>query len=225
MLQFTKQVKHAAVLYLSSVLYRYFLPFLSLEDEKKLINGMRYYLSSLQASNILKKPYVDQKLGKKEREEKEEKIKEVVSKILGSVGDTLETALENFRGIEAIYEVEVEITGEKNSDSRKLLDISPYRIGEKTYVNCLSVQKKNSTQFNSQVQGIKASRKSEETKAVTEKLTVILHGKESVYNVTANILGENVDSRGEIINIYAQSGDTSILDCLCAEEAMVEASV
>lgn len=246
--RFLSQVKHAAVLYLNGVLYRYFLPFLSLEDEKKLTNGMHYYLSCLYASRILTEPQVDQQASEEECMKQEEKIQKIVSAILDSVEKALETVMKNFRGIEAMYEVEVEITGETNSDSRKLLDISPYKSEGKNYVNCLSVQEKVSSGPDTEkaetlmvnTDGEKSDdmvaendrnknldRREVDTEnpvntenpEAEETLTVNLHGRESIYKVIANILDNNIDNNGKIVSICDKENEIpSIFDFLCADE-------
>lgn len=217
--EFRKQIKHSAILYLNSVLYRYFLPFLSLEDEKKLVNGMRYYLLSLYAAHILTEPQVDLQVSEEDRKKQEVVIQQKVFDILDSVEKALETVLEDFRGIEAMYEVEVEITGERNSDSRKLRCILPYQTGGKDYVNCLFVQKESEALSSRAKQQDKGFGGSGETNTVTEKLTVHLHGMESVYTVSAKLPKKFLYESGEIISIQKQeNGNSSIFDCLCTEE-------
>lgn len=41
---------YTSISYLSSVLYQYFIPFLSLENEERIVNGLTYYLAALIAS-------------------------------------------------------------------------------------------------------------------------------------------------------------------------------
>ena len=204
---------------MNSVLYRYFLPFLSLEDEKKLVNGMRYYLLSLYAAHILTEPQVDLQVSEEDRKKQEVEVQQKVFDILDSVEKALETVLEDFRGIEAMYEVEVEITGETNSDSRKLRCILPYQTGGKDYVNCLFVQKEYEALSSRPKQQDKGFGGSGETNTVTEKLTVHLHGMESVYTVSAKFPENNIYETGEIISIQKQeNGISSIFDCICTGE-------
>ncbi len=78
---------NAARAYLDSVLYQYFLPFLSGKQEKQLGNGMRFFLRS----------YASQRL----REDREQEIDEL--------NNEFRNALNRFRGIEAYFEIEVSV--------------------------------------------------------------------------------------------------------------------
>lgn len=136
------QIKYASVLYLSSVLYRHFLPFLSFEDEETLINGMRYFLSSLLNSGTIKIPEVAKKEKGNATDSKQISLK---SQLLEQSVGALSEMLKNFRGIEAMYEVNVEVTKVATSDSREILGIQPLRLDNKNaYMNCLFVKRKES---------------------------------------------------------------------------------
>lgn len=48
----TKRISYAAEMYLSTVLYRYFLPFLTLEEEHRIQNGMKFFIRFLIAAKL-----------------------------------------------------------------------------------------------------------------------------------------------------------------------------
>lgn len=84
-------------MYLSTVLYRYFFPFLSEEDEHRICNGLTAYLTATKPENA-------------------DFIPEVVKK--------LRALLTSFRGVEAMYLVEVEVLS-SSTDNRTIRDIIP----------------------------------------------------------------------------------------------------
>lgn len=103
---YIKRVKHTAVVYLSTVLYRYFLPFLSREDENCICNGMRTYVASIMAAGVSPfslnyPPNGDIRFSTSASEKCVKKAAEIVS-------EELEEVLQKFRGVEAFYQVEVE---------------------------------------------------------------------------------------------------------------------
>lgn len=127
--EYATKIKYSAVLYLSSVLYRYFLPFLSLDDEQTLLNGMSFFLASLCSSEAILHPLVNEKV----KEGKQEDIRiQINKKIVG----TLETILCRFRGVEALYRVKVKVNKEADCDSREPLCICPL---DDAPVNCLFI--------------------------------------------------------------------------------------
>lgn len=84
-------------MYLSTVLYRYFFPFLSKADEARIANGLFAYLTSLGV---------------------EEPTKEAIKKQMTDL-------LERFRGVEAMYMVTVQVES-KQEDSRTVIKIEPW---------------------------------------------------------------------------------------------------
>lgn len=142
-----KQVKYAVELYLSTVLYRYFLPFLSLEDEYHICNGMQTYISAMLSASI--NPFA------LARQSDEKYVSEkFVQSTEKNVTETLKKVLRSFRGAEALYEVEVSIgnreeaenTGKGNGgksnkklmfDTRKVFGIKELKVDGKPPVNCL----------------------------------------------------------------------------------------
>lgn len=125
------QIEYAAELYLSSVLYRYFLPFLSLEDEETLYNGMQYFMASNFAAKTIQlaSRQVSEELGLNVLLEND-----AVSCAVGS----LRNVLSRLRGIEAIYRVDVETAQtDDNIDNRKVLKIKPLTGEGDLFTNCL----------------------------------------------------------------------------------------
>ncbi|MBQ3704240.1 MAG: hypothetical protein II885_16030 [Oscillospiraceae bacterium] len=96
--------KYAIKLYLNATLYRYFLPFLSMEDEYRIINGMRLYLISLKSSKIVQF-----------KNTSDEGFEEIIK--------TMNNTLKSLRGVEAMYQVQVEINhawqDNQNTDIKK----------------------------------------------------------------------------------------------------------
>lgn len=120
--------KKVSVAYLSGILYRYFLPFLSLEDEEKLVNGMEYFLLCYFASYA-------------------EKEYETVQKNVQFITEKLKDILCQLRGMEAIYQVEVDINPpEKNAspdlDTRKIRSIRLLDLAGTESVKCLFFEEK-----------------------------------------------------------------------------------
>ena len=96
------KVSYATKLYLSTVLYQYFFPFLSMADEEEICNGMRAYVSSIGFMDMFKDdPH---------------------QKITTAVTDALQKTISDIRGVEALYSVEVKY-GTGGKDDRKPQDI------------------------------------------------------------------------------------------------------
>lgn len=125
---YARQIKYSAVLYLSSVLYRYFLPFLSLEEEKKLLHGMRYFLFSLLASETILYHGAKESHQILRKTRNQQLVEEIVV--------ALKLVLHSFHGVEALYCAKVEVKEGINSDSRESLCI---RLMDDDSVNCLFI--------------------------------------------------------------------------------------
>lgn len=96
------KVSFATKLYLSTVLYQYFFPFLSMADEEEICNGMRAYVSSIGFMDMFKDdPH---------------------QLITMAVTDALKETISGIRGVEALYRVEVKY-GDEGKDDRKPKDI------------------------------------------------------------------------------------------------------
>lgn len=104
-----KKAKYAACLYLSTVLYQYFLPFLSKADENRICNGMHAYLCAMEAADGDNfKSICDMKMNGK--------------KILQIVEEVLQETVRDLRGVEALYAVKVS-SENSSSDTRKPVEI------------------------------------------------------------------------------------------------------
>ena len=102
-----KEVRYATNLYLSTVLYQYFFPFLTIADEKRITNGMKAFLMS------------------------DKRIKEeaLVENVIGALEDTMKSLY----GVEALYTVTVKYSG-TDKDSRQPRKIKPLKDKD---VSCL----------------------------------------------------------------------------------------
>lgn len=100
-------VKKSSYLYLSTVLYRYFLPFLSTEDIQRIYNGMQMYVSSLRSSNI--SPYAKHYIAGLDDDYSTTIPGPIVAEVASAVPLLLKTTLQALRGVEAFFEVEVKL--------------------------------------------------------------------------------------------------------------------
>lgn len=125
--------------YLNTVLYRYFLPFLTEKDLERIRNGMFMCLNSMKVAK--QSPFcLDFEPGTEKGQcpvIENEKIKMIIEIIPNEVKDVLE----RFKGLEAFYEVEVEHIdsanngGENDKDQRKVKAIRMFRE-EAQQINC-----------------------------------------------------------------------------------------
>lgn len=137
-----RRVKYAAVAYLSTVFYRYFLPFLSIEDEYRICNGMRTYVASMMAAKT--SPFSLNYPSDGDVHFNTSVHDKFVEAAAESVNKALEIVLRDFRGVEAFYEVTVKIENKKNTeneenqkcDSRKVLGIRELQDDTRC-VNCI----------------------------------------------------------------------------------------
>ena len=113
--KYEDQIKHAALLYLSSVLYRHFLPFLSLEDEHRIENGMRYFLASLFASKTINVK-LDGKI--EDIAHREKSIKDIQVSMIECTIQAFKSVIQYFSGIEVLYQVDVLADNDDKNDSR-----------------------------------------------------------------------------------------------------------
>lgn len=107
-------------LYLSTVLYRYFFPFLSYNDEHRICNGLTTYLTALKMGQH------DQLISVDAEQPDGQKIVQ-----------TLQTILARFHCVEAMYAVAVESQG-PSTDSRSIRSIVPVSevIKDFPYTSC-----------------------------------------------------------------------------------------
>lgn len=117
--------------YLSTVLYRYFLPFLTEKDIFRIYNGVYIFVNSMKAAKH--SPFcIDYEKYVKPAEREDYPIisNDGVNKIIEMIPEKVKDFLEKFKGIEAFYEVEVEhcryndfIERHNNIDTRKVTSI------------------------------------------------------------------------------------------------------
>lgn len=112
---------YLTVCYLSTILYQYFLPFLSHADEKRIYNALEAFLLTVDS---------------KDDDTLEQLIKNHSQKIL----DILKEFLESFQGIEAMYSVNLTATFNSNTtDNRKITGIGEFKKDESPVVSCLFI--------------------------------------------------------------------------------------
>lgn len=110
----------AAKLYLSATLYLYYIPFLTVENQKRIVNSMLYFLTSfcVSQSSSLNTEQADS------------------SKIRGIIGE-LQKMLDEFCCVEALYQVEVSIeenTSDSRYDTRKVQSIKPIQLKDNHWI-------------------------------------------------------------------------------------------
>ena len=98
-------VKHAVSYYLSTVLYRYFLPFLSESDIERIYNGMCMYIRSMKAEKV--SPFALDYPRKGDLDYDTVVSDESIEIIVKLIPQVLLSVLKAFRGLEAFYEIEV----------------------------------------------------------------------------------------------------------------------
>lgn len=106
-------------MYLSTLLYQYFLPFLSRGDEVRICNGLNACLVAMKTTDDADFEWMDQTVIKK-------------------ATDTLRKRLARFRGIEVMYGVDVQVKTAEN-DSRQVTGIRELDIEGVPSVSCLFV--------------------------------------------------------------------------------------
>lgn len=111
------RVLNCAELYLSAVLYRYFMPFISAEDIGRLQNGIQMYVSSLKAAN--RSPFSLEYQNSRYDNYSSPMPEHFVLLAADEVSKVLRQTLESFRGVEAFYIVEIEQNYEKTVEALK----------------------------------------------------------------------------------------------------------
>ncbi len=149
---YCERVIYATVRYLSVTLYKYFLPFISAEDESRICNGMRTYVYSMMVEGI--SPFARKASYNADFLHLQTMPDDVVEQCARHAYMVLKTVLESLRGVEALFKVHVAINEEKvnkaeKSDTRVIHEIkylysSEVDHGVKSedeqdpiYVNCL----------------------------------------------------------------------------------------
>lgn len=134
-------VEYTVSLYLSSVLYRYFLPLLSENDIRRIYNGMHIFIATMKASG--ERPFAlsyesekDVRFATRVSNKNIEEVAEMIPKLLRSV-------LWRFRGVEAFYRVEVKPKhsegegGTIKKDTRSVRKIEMLVLQKKPAINCI----------------------------------------------------------------------------------------
>lgn len=104
--KYTTLVIYTVLSYISTVLYRYFLPFLAEKDIHRIKNGISMFVNSMKAAR--KSPFcIDYKSGVGINHNNLEISNTKVREIVKAIPDEVIAVLENFKGLEAFYEVEV----------------------------------------------------------------------------------------------------------------------
>lgn len=135
------RVKCAASMYLSTLLYQYFFPFLSIEDEHRICNGMRTYIANMMASGLT--PFVLNYQPNEDKRFSKAISNKSVREVAALVTSVLEEVLKSFRGIEAFYQVKVCVDEKQNAvdrDTRRVEDICELMDASTSPVNCLFVE-------------------------------------------------------------------------------------
>ena len=118
------KVKQLSLMYLSTILPQYFLPFLSRSDERRIYHGLEAFLRSIDCQNT-------------------EEFEKAVSSYTDTFLETLKDLLSTFRGVEALYEVKVSAESQNNTDNRKIQEITPAKKPEEgdPWITCLYSEK------------------------------------------------------------------------------------
>lgn len=139
-------VKHAISLYLSTVLYRYFFPFLSEEDIERISNSAENYVIAMGVGKV--SPFAKGVPGDFDPQYHSALSDDNVDEAARTVIKVLRDVLTRFRGIEAFYQVKVKVDiseNIENQDTRKLEDIEA--VDEKLYgVSCLFAKDESNSQ-------------------------------------------------------------------------------
>lgn len=117
-------VVYAVYSYLSTVLYRYFLPFLTEKDIQSIRNGIYLFIDSMKTAR--QSPFC---LDYSERLDggPETIPNDQVEKVIEMIPRKVESLLESFKGIEAFYEVEVGIENHGNQNRSGALKEKDWR--------------------------------------------------------------------------------------------------
>lgn len=124
---------YSSYMYLSTVLYQYFLPLLTEQDVERICNGLDLYIKSMRAADVV--PFA---IGKTTDLSDEDKTKQEAAELCTSV---LRESLNSFVGIEMLYTIKVHARqcSDKN-DTREVQDITECQYnqnGKKLFPKCL----------------------------------------------------------------------------------------
>ena len=138
-------VKHAISLYLSTVFYRYFFPFLSEEDIEHICNSAENYVIAMEAEKV--SPFAKGTPGNFDPQYvlvlSDDNVSEAAKKVI----EVLRSVLIRFRGIEAFYQIKVKVDSSgdaEKQDTRRLEDIEAID-DEFCDVSCLFAKEEKSS--------------------------------------------------------------------------------
>ena len=130
--EFLEKAKKLALTYLSTILPQYFLPFLSKSDEKRIYNSLKAFLLTIDSKD-------------------DPVFERAVHNHADTILKALEHLLSNFRGVDALYNVEVSAkpnTQNPDTDNRSIKDIhllSGAEQGEFKTINYLYINDNKET--------------------------------------------------------------------------------
>lgn len=140
--RYMELVKYAVSSYLSTVLYRYFLPFLSDRDINRIYYGMYTFINSMRLDEEC--PFVEEPNSEIDPSYSEPINKEQIRKVIQKIPEILNSLLGRFRGFEAFYEVRVKhqiesesIIEKTDEDTRKVIDI---KMMDSKELNCFIIR-------------------------------------------------------------------------------------
>lgn len=109
-----KELSRTTKAYLSTILYRYFFPFLSLSDEKRILNSMHTFLTAMHAADG----------------DTFHNIK-IISNYATIVKDSLRETIESLRGVDVLYTVKVRSGSSSTADDRWPIGIQDWEEAPK----------------------------------------------------------------------------------------------
>lgn len=128
--------------YLNTILYRYFLPFISDEDIAYITNSMDYFVKSMRAES--ESPFaINFEAWRIEDGFNDVTENHIVNDAIKKIPENLKKVLECFRGVEVFYNVMVGHNYEeedKKEDTRTVLGIGELKLKQENNVNCLFVK-------------------------------------------------------------------------------------
>ena len=126
-------VLYTVSMYLSTVLYRYFFPFLSNRDQARIYNDLHTYIYSMRASNT--SPFAENYTKISTSNFKNPISNDSVNVVINLILSELKNALKGFKGFEAFFDVEVGIHREPSKHQDRSL-------AEKRYVKNIKLKQR-----------------------------------------------------------------------------------
>lgn len=120
--RYFKLVKYVVAEYLRTILYRYFFPFLSEKDIYRIYNGMYTFLITMKSARI--SPFVLGYTPKGDSHYKSAISDEGINMVIKLIPEVLLSVLQNFKGLEAFYQIRVSHEEEKKGSSNAKGDVA-----------------------------------------------------------------------------------------------------